>query len=91
MDRKYSELKVRITDQQKSLFENAAANKGQTTSEFVTRSAQRAAEEVIRGAEHWELDAVQSRALADALLTPKRANKRLRCAVNNYRKTVKLE
>ena len=90
MDRKTGRLEARISERQKSLIEKAAAYEGRSVSEFVVQSAQRAAEEVVRRHEVWELNAQQSRAFVDSLLKPKKGNKRLRDAVRDHRKTVKV-
>ncbi len=90
VDRKTGRLEARISERQKSLIEKAAAYEGRSLSEFVVQSAQRAAEEVVRQHEVWELNARQSQTFVAALLKPRKANQRLRDAVSDHRKTVKV-
>lgn len=79
---------ARPTPDQKRLFERAAALSGQSVSQFVLSSAQRAAEQAIREHEVILLSARDSRAVMEALLQPDRAGERLRAAAERYKALV---
>ncbi len=83
-----SRFNARITDDQKRLFERAAALYGQSVSQFVMSSAQRAAEEAIREHEIITLSARDSRAVMEALLHPAKAGPTLKQAAERYNKLV---
>ena len=57
-------------------------------SEFVVAHVEVAAKNVVDEYERLHLDREQSRLLVDALLSPKRPNKKLRSAMEDYRKRV---
>jgi len=88
--RKTDRLEARLSRQQKALIERAAAYEGRSVSDFVINSAQKAAEKVVGQHEVWELNGAQSRAFVEALLRPKKPNKRLLDAVNEHRETVEI-
>jgi uncharacterized protein (DUF1778 family) len=79
---------ARITDEQKRLFERAAALYGQSVSQFVMSSAQRAAEAAIREHEIITLTARDSHAVMEALLHPAEPGSALKRAVERYNKLV---
>ena len=78
-------LETRVTAEQKTLIERAAALQGRTVTDFVLASVQDAARRAI--AEHQQLDLSvrDSEAFVDALLNPKPVNDRLRDTVRRYR------
>lgn len=76
---------ARLTAEQKGLFERAAALYGQSVSQFVLSSAQKAAEQAIREHEVITLSARDSRAVMEALLHPEPAGPALRRAAERYR------
>jgi len=85
---KSARIETRVSQEQKELIERAAAVSGRTVSEFVLAHAEVAAKRVIEEQEKLHLDQVQSRILIDALLTPKKPNKKLKLAMEDYRKQV---
>lgn len=78
-------LEARVTAEQKTLIEHAAALQGRTVTDFVLTSVQDAARRAIE--EHRQLDlwVRDSRAFVDALLHPTPVNDRLRETVRRYR------
>jgi uncharacterized protein (DUF1778 family) len=85
---KSARIETRVSQEQKDLIERAAAFSGRTVSEFVLAHVEVAAKKVIDEHEKLHLDQVQSRILVDALLSPKKPNKKLRLAMEDYRKQV---
>lgn len=82
---KRKRFNARLTEEQKHLFEQAAALYGQSVSQFVMSSAQRAAEQTIREHSVITLSARDSRAVMDALLHPEPAGSTLRRAAERYK------
>lgn len=82
---KRQRFNARLTEEQKLLFEQAAALYGQSVSQFVMSSAQRAAEQAIREHEVMTLSARDSRAVMEALLHPQPAGPALRRAAERYK------
>jgi uncharacterized protein (DUF1778 family) len=78
-------LEARITTEQKTLIERAAALQGRTVTDFVLTSVQEAARRAI--AEHQQIESSvrDSKAFVDALLHPKPVNARLRETIRRYR------
>ncbi|MCC7339287.1 MAG: DUF1778 domain-containing protein [Pirellulaceae bacterium] len=85
---KSARLETRVSQQQKELIERAAAYTGRTVSDFVVAQLEVAAKKVVDEYERMNLDKEQSRVLVDALLSPKRPNKKLRSALDEHRKRV---
>lgn len=85
---KSARLETRVSQEQKDLIELAAAYTGRTVSDFVVAHLEVAAKKVVDEYERIHLDKEQSRVLVDALLSPKRPNKKLRSAVEEHRKRV---
>ncbi|MCY2974550.1 MAG: DUF1778 domain-containing protein [Planctomycetota bacterium] len=85
---KSARIETRVSQEQKDLIERAAAFSGRTISEFVLAHIEVAAKKVVEEHEKLHLDQAQSRILVDALLTPKKPNKKLKLAMENYRKRV---
>lgn len=75
---------ARLTPEQKALIARAAHLYGQSVSQFVIASAQRAAEQAIREHEVMTLSARDSRAVMEALLHPEPAGPWLRSAAERY-------
>lgn len=88
---KRGRFNARLTEEQKALFERAAALYGQSVSQFVMSSAQRAAEQAIREHEVISLSARDSRAVMEALLHPAPAGPALRKAADHYQALVSEE
>jgi uncharacterized protein (DUF1778 family) len=78
-------LETRVTAEQKSLIERAAALQGRTVTDFVLTSVQDAARRAIEEHHHLALSVRDSEAFVDALLNPKPVNDRLRDTVRRYR------
>jgi uncharacterized protein (DUF1778 family) len=78
-------LEARVTADQKSLVERAAALQGRTVTDFVLASVQDAARRAIEEHHQLELSVRDSEAFVDALLNPKPVNDRLRDTVRRYR------
>jgi uncharacterized protein (DUF1778 family) len=84
--RRRERLEARVTREQKELFEEAAALEGTSLTDFVVRSTQRAAEEVIREHSTMVLSTPESRSFVDALLQPPAPNRALRAAAEHYKR-----
>jgi uncharacterized protein (DUF1778 family) len=80
-------LETRVTAEQKTLIEHAAALQGRTVTDFVLTSVQDAARRTIEEHQQLELSVRDSQAFVDALLNPKPVNDRLRDTVRRYRET----
>jgi uncharacterized protein (DUF1778 family) len=78
-------LETRVTAEQKSLIERAAALQGRTITDFVLTSVQDAARRTIEEHHQLELSVRDSEAFVEALLDPRSVNDRLRDTVRRYR------
>lgn len=78
-------LEARVTAEQKSLIERAAALQGRSLTDFVLTSVQDAARRAIEEHSQLALSVRDSEAFVDALLKPKPVNDRLRDTVRRYR------
>jgi len=85
---KSARIETRVSSEQKELIERAAAYTGRSVSEFVVAHVEVAAKKVIEQHERLHLDQTQSRMLVEALLSAGKPNKKLKVAMNNYRKRV---
>lgn len=85
---KSTRIETRVSLEQKDLIERAAAFSGRTVSEFVLAHIEVAAKRVIDEHEKLNLDQAQSKILVDALLAPKKPNRKLKLAVEGYRRQV---
>jgi uncharacterized protein (DUF1778 family) len=74
-------LEARVTPEQKSLIERAAALQGRTVTDFVLTSEQDAAQRAIEEHHQISLSGRASEAFVDALLNPKPVSDRLRATV----------
>ena len=83
-------LEARISAEQKTVLQQAAALSGSTLSEFVVASAQEAARRVIQEHETIRLSRTEQIAFVTALLNPPAPNERLRQAAAAYRKQMRL-
>ena len=81
-------LEARVTAEQKTLIERAAAYEGRTVSDFVLHSAQQAARAVIQEHEVIALNRAQSRSLVELLLDAPTPNKTLKEAFRDHRRQV---
>ncbi len=78
-------LETRVTAEQKSLIERAAALQGRTLTDFVLMSVQDAARRAIEEHNQLTLSVRDSEAFVVALLNPQPINDRLRETVRLYR------
>jgi len=83
-------LEARISVEQKTVLQQAAALSGRTLSEFVVASAQEAASRVIHEHETIRLSRAEQIAFVSALLNPPPSSARLRKAAAAYRKQMGL-
>jgi uncharacterized protein (DUF1778 family) len=80
-------LEARVTAEQKTLIEHAAALQGRTVTDFVLTSVQDAARRAVSEHQQLELSVRDSQAFVAALLNPKPVNDRLRDTVRRYRES----
>jgi uncharacterized protein (DUF1778 family) len=80
-------LETRVTAEQKTLIERAAALQGRTVTDFVLTSVQDAARRAIEEHQQLELSVRDSEAFVEALLNPRPVNDRLRDTIRRYRET----
>ena len=78
-------LEARVTAEQKSLIERAAALQGRTVTDFVLTSVQDAARRALEQHQQLALSVRDSEAFVEALLKPQRVHDRLRDTVRRYR------
>lgn len=83
-------LEARISVEQKTVLQQAAALSGRTLSEFIVASAHEAAKRVIQEHETIRLSRSEQIAFVTALLNPPAPNERLRQAATAYRKQMGL-
>ena len=83
-------LEARISVEQKTVLQQAAALSGRTLSEFVVASAQEAASRVIQEHETIRLSRTEQIAFVRALVNPPAPNARLRKAATAYREQLGL-
>ena len=79
-------LETRVTADQKSLIEHAAALQGRTVTDFVLTSVQEAARRAIEEHQRLDLSLRDSQAFVDALINPQAVNDRLCDTVQRYRR-----
>ncbi len=79
-------LEARVTQDQKTLIEQAAALQGRSVTDFVLTSLQDAARRAIADHHQLELSLRDSEAFVAALTRPRPVNARLRETVRRYRK-----
>jgi uncharacterized protein (DUF1778 family) len=78
-------LETRVTADQKSLIERAAALQGRSVTDFVLSSVQDAARRAIEEHQRLDLSLRDSQAFVEALINPVPVNDRLRDTVRRYR------
>jgi len=83
--RKSERLETRLTVEQKTLVQRAAALQGRSLTDFVLASVQEAAERAIREHDVITLSARDSSTFMEALLHPQPAGLRLREAAKRYK------
>lgn len=77
-------LEARISREQKTLFQRAAELQGRSLTDFVLHSVHEAAVRTIEESEIIRLSARDSRAFADALISPRKPSAKLRAAAQRY-------
>jgi uncharacterized protein (DUF1778 family) len=82
---KQERLEARVTHDQKELLQQAAALEGTSLTDFIVRSAQRAAEQVIRDHSILVLTHRESQLFVEALLVAQAPNAALRSAAEHYK------
>ncbi len=82
---KIARLEARITDEQKALFQQAAALTGRSLTDFVVSSAQEIAARTVRENEVLTLSGRDRETFVKALLHSPAPGKRLRRAARRYR------
>ncbi len=82
-------LEARITKELKIRLQYAADLQGSSLSEFLLRSAEKMANEVISDHKIIKLTTEDSIAFANALLNPPEPNSKLRSAFKNFKKEVR--
>lgn len=85
---KAARLEARVTDEQKSLIERAAAYEGRSVTDFVVTAVDRAARDVIQEHEVIQLNREQSRQFVERLLAADKPNARLKAAARRYKRQV---
>jgi len=85
---KNARIEARLTAEQKSLIEQAAAYEGRSISDFVIASVQKAAKSVIESHQLIQLTATQSAKLFELLEKQEKPNRALRNAVRDYKVSV---
>ena len=78
-------IEARISPELKAMFQTAADIENITLSEFLTKSAREAAQDIISNHNVLKLNAEDSRAFADAILNPKEPNEVLKKAAAWYK------
>lgn len=81
-------LEARISSELKVRLQYAARLQGSSLSEFLLRSAEKAAHEVIREHKIMKFSAEDSHAFVKALFHPAKPNKKLQSAYLRYKKEV---
>lgn len=89
--RRTERVAVRMTPEVKRVIERAAALSGQTTTDFLTASAHRAAQQVLDRQERMVLSARDRELFVAALLDPPAPGERLRAAAKRYRGATSVE
>jgi uncharacterized protein (DUF1778 family) len=85
---KSARLEARISVEQKSLIEQAAAFEGRTVTDFVVQAVDRAARQVVQEHATLRLNREQSRSFVERLLTAERPNARLKAAARKHKRQV---
>ena len=78
-------IEARISPELKAMFQTAADIENITLSEFLTKSAREAAQDIISNHNVLKLNAEDSRAFADAILNPKQPNELLKQAMRRHK------
>lgn len=85
---KSNRLEARVSPRVKSLLQQAAELQGSSLSEFVSRSAEEVAKQIIREHTILQLSADESQAFASALIRSAKPNRTLKNAYSEFKKEV---
>ena len=80
-------IEARVSLEVKALIQKAVDIEGGTLTDFISKSAQTAAQNVIESHQTLKLGIEDSRAFVDAILNPKEPNDALKAAVKRYKET----
>ena len=80
-------IEARVSIEAKALIQKAVDIEGGTLTDFISKSAQIAAQNVIESHQTLKLGIEDSRAFVDAILNPKEPNDALKKAVKRYKET----
>ena len=80
-------IEARVSIEAKALIQKAVDIEGGTLTDFISKSAQIAAQNVIESHQTLKLGIEDSRAFVDAILNPKEPNEALKKAVTRYKET----
>lgn len=81
-------LEARVSRELKSLLQKAAELEDSSLSDFITKTAEEKAFQVIRKHKILKLSVEDSKAFVDAILNPPKPNKKLREAYKQYKREV---
>lgn len=85
---KSQRLEARVSPRVKALLQEAAELQGSSLSEFVSRSAEEVAKQIIREHTILQLSAAESEAFANALVQSAKPNRALKNAYSEFKKEV---
>lgn len=77
-------MEARVSIEAKALIQKAVDIEGGTLTDFISKSAQIAAQRVVESHQTLKLGLEDSRAFVDAILNPKEPNNALKKAVKRY-------
>jgi uncharacterized protein (DUF1778 family) len=78
-------IEAKVTPETKALIQQAADIESSTLADFLSKSAQAAAQQTISNHNVLKLSAEGSRAFAEAILNPKEPNQKLKDAATRYK------
>jgi len=81
-----SRFEARLTEEIKTLFQQAASLRGETLTDFVLSASREKALETLQEAQFVRLTAQDQERFVEALLDPWEASERLRKAADDYRR-----
>ena len=85
MDNTLTRIEARIAPETKAMIQQAADIESCSLAEYLSKSAQAAAQLTIANHNVLKLSAEGSRAFADAILNPKEPNQKLKDAADRYK------
>ena len=88
---KKERLEARLTSEQKALLQRAAEIEGTTLTDFVVKSAQAQARQIIEEHTRIKLSLEDSKAFVESLLNPPKPNERMIAAAAEYKRAMGLE